>query len=1058
MKRTILFFLAIVPFFVVAQTIDSISIKQVDSLIKVSRALTGKNDFVKALEVNSLAEKLALEKLGQETAAYGSTCFNHGRILYFKDNYPESEKWYLQSITIRKKVLGKEHPDFAASLNSLANLYKEMGQYEKAEPLYLESKAIREKVLGKDHPDFAASLNNLANLYKEMGQYEKAKTLLLEAIAIREKVPGKEHPDYAQSLNNLARLYMDMGQYEKAESLYLEARTIREKVLGKEHPDYVASMNNLAVLYANMGQYEKAESLFFEAKAIREKVLGKEHTDYAASLNNLGSLNKDMGRYDKAEPLFLEAKIIWGKVLSKEHPTYAISLNNLGGLYYHMGLYEKAESLFLESKAIREKALGKEHPTYAWSLNSLAVLYEDMGQFEKAEPLFLESKAIREKVYGNEHPDYATSLNNLAILYEDMGQYEKAEPLYLEALAIRGKVLGKEHPDYATSMNTLGLLYTDMGQFEKAEPFLLESKAIRGKSLDKVHPDYILSLENLAVLYMEIGQNKKAENFFTDAATSNRALILSALHHLSEQEMNQYLMTFNNTESNIFSFNQKTAAATGIAKTEYDNTLFLKGFLLNAYYHSKKLILSNAAAKVNYKLLQSYGRRLATEYAKPVAERKGVTELQERSNTLEKEIAKSIAGYGETMKQVKWQDVQQKLKKAEAAIEFVKYSYGYKNKKDSNMYAALLLKPGYTQPHFIILFEEKSLDSLLQTNNGLMADYVNRLYSLAGRGIKINKGSKASLYEMLWKPLEKELTGIKTIYFSPAGLLHRINIDAIPVSATETLADKFQLIELNSTRQLVVPIEIKNMNKDAVLYGGVDFDAFGDSVTRGRAWNYLPGTESEVNSLEKIMQSASLKTNVKKGIDATEESFKKIGSNNSASPKILHIATHGYFFSDPKEKASSELAAGGQEPVFKMSDHPMLRSGLILSGGNKGWEGNRLLEGKEDGVLTAYEISQMNLSNTELVVLSACETGLGTIQGNEGVYGLQRAFKIAGAKYLIMSLWQVPDKQTSLLMTAFYKKWLTEKKTIPNAFHEAQQQLRESGLDPYYWAGFVLVE
>ena len=192
-------------------------------------------------------------------------------------------------------------------------------------------------------------------------------------------------------------------------------------------------------------------------------------------------------------------------------------------------------------------------------------------------------------------------------------------------------------------------------------------------------------------------------------------------------------------------------------------------------------------------------------------------------------------------------------------------------------------------------------------------------------------------------------------------------------------------------------------------------------------------------------------------MDAKEESIKRIGLTNS--PKILHIATHGYFFPDPKAKAGdSSLPAGSQEPVFKMSDHPMLRSGLILSGGNKGWEGDRSLEGKEDGVLTAYEISQMNLSNTELVVLSACETGLGTIRGNEGVYGLQRAFKIAGAKYLIMSLWQVPDKQTSLLMTTFYKKWLTGKKTIPNAFHEAQKQLRESGLDPYYWAGFILVE
>lgn len=1016
MKRSILFFLATVPFFVDAQTIDSTIIKRVDSLIKVSRDLTGKRDFVKALEVNDLAEKLVLEKLGPETASYGNACSNKGRILMIKGDYPEAEKLLLQLRPLREKILGNKHPDYAWSIYSLASLYSRMRQNEKAETLYLEFIAVREKIFGKEHPDYALAVYYTANFYKDIRQFKKAETFYLEAIAIQEKVQGKEHPDYLISLNNLGVMYWIMGQYEKAEPLLLDIIAIRGKVLGKAHPDYASSLNNLGVLYIDMGQYEKTESLYLEAKAIREKALGKEHPDYGASLNNLGILYSHMGQYEKAEPFYLEARAIKEKKLGKEDIDYAISLNNLGILYWYMGQYEKAESLYLESKVIREKSQGKESAKYATLLYNLALLYMDMRQYEKAEPLYAEVIAMQEKILGKEHPDYASGLNSQAELYFIMNQYEKAETSWLEAKAIREKVLGKEHRYYAQTLNYLGLLYSNIGQYEKAEPL------------------------------------------FTASSQLNRNLVLLALRHLSEQEMNQYLITFNNGISTIFSFDQRTAGTTGIAKTGYDNILFFKGFLLNAYHQSKQLILSNAQAKEKYNLLKSYGRNLAAEYAKPVAARKGVTELEEKSNNLEKELASSVARYGDAMKQVKWQDVQQKLKKGEAALEFVHYSYYDKRKKDSTIYAALVLRPGDKQPRFITLFEERSLDSLLQSNNGLKADYVNRLYSLADRGIKINKGSKASLYEMLWKPLEKDLAGIKTIYYSPAGLLHRINVDAIPVSATETLADRFQLVALNSTRQLVVPNEIKNMNKDAVLYGGIDFDTFGDSVTRGGSWTYLPGTEREVNSLEKIMRSATLKTTVKKGADATEESFKKTGSNNSPSPKILHIATHGYFFPDPREKASSQLAAGSQEPVFKMSDHPMLRSGLLLSGGNKGWEGDRSMEGKEDGVLTAYEISQMNLSNTELVVLSACETGLGTIRGNEGVYGLQRAFKIAGAKYLIMSLWQVPDKQTSLLMTTFYKKWLTEKKTIPRAFHEAQQQLRESGLDPYYWAGFVLVE
>jgi CHAT domain-containing protein len=344
------------------------------------------------------------------------------------------------------------------------------------------------------------------------------------------------------------------------------------------------------------------------------------------------------------------------------------------------------------------------------------------------------------------------------------------------------------------------------------------------------------------------------------------------------------------------------------------------------------------------------------------------------------------------------------------------------------------------------------------------------------------------LYDLIWKPLEAELSEVKTIYYSPSGLLHRINIDAIPVSEMETIADKYQLITLNSTRQLVIPTQIKNANNDAILFGGIQFEPDStihnnepllasrsrgelsftsvDSTLRGGTWNYLAGTEREVNAIDKIMQNSGINPSLKKGYEATEETFKHIGINNAPSPRILHIATHGYFFPDPKSTTKNTELNIEHEFVFKISDHPMLRSGLIMAGGNAAWQGNQTLEGREDGILTAYEISQMNLSNTELVVLSACETGLGEIQGNEGVYGLQRAFKIAGAKYLIMSLWQVPDKQTSLLMTTFYKKWLEaegpdkggNKMNIPDAFHAAQKQLRDNGLDPYNWAGFVLVE
>jgi CHAT domain-containing protein/Flp pilus assembly protein TadD len=1092
LKYTILFLLAILTSNGVAQSTDSIAIKQVDSLILVSRELTAKGEFDQALIVNATAEQLALDKLGRESAPYGSCAFNRGRINQIGGDRSEAEKWYLRSIAIREKVLGRDHPNLASSLNNLAILYQDMGDFQKAEPLLIKTKDIYGKILGHEHFDYVASLTNLAGLYMYMGNYEKAEPLFIQTKDIWGKVLGKEHPDYVSSLNNLAILYKNMGLYENAERLYLEAKDIRQKVLGAAHPLYAASLNSLADYYSEMGLYEKAEPLYLEAKTIREEVLGATHPDYAHTLNNLAILYKKMGNYEKAELLYIVAKDIREKVPGTAHPDYAASLNNLAVLYSEMGNYQKAELSFLDANAILGNVLGLKHPNYAASLNNLAILYKNIGDYEKAESLNLEAKAIREEVLGAAHPDYANSLNNLAILYENMGNYKKAELLHLEAKDIRQGVLGAMHPDYASSLNNLAVIYRELGQFEKAVPLVLESKTIREKTLGTEHPDYTQSLDNLANIFEKQTRYLEAESLIEEARSHSQASLVNATSFLSEQELAKYAVTFQTSGNNLSAYLLARLAAVAepgiLPALAFDHALFYKGFLLSAASRlNTSALASPETVEINLRL-KGYRRRLSAEYAKPIAERKGIADLEEKANIAEKELARSVAGYADALRQVKWEDVKAGLKQSEAAIEFVHFQVNFPKKKDSTMYAALLILPGAEQPKFIPLFEEKTLGLLVSSNTERKADYVNELYTLADRGLVKLGTEKSSLYELIWKPLEADLSGINTIYFSPSGLLHRINIDAIPVSELETIADKYQLITLNSTRQLVIPMQIKNANNDAILFGGIQFEpdsliqnnepllasrsrgelSFNsvDSTLRGGTWNYLAGTEREVNAIEKIMLNSGIDPSLKKGYEATEEAFKNIGANNAPSPRILHIATHGYFFPDPKSNAIGTRLDGEQESVFKISDHPMLRSGLILAGGNAAWQGNQTLEGREDGILTAYEISQMNLSNTELVVLSACETGLGEIQGNEGVYGLQRAFKIAGAKYLIMSLWQVPDKQTSLLMTTFYKKWLEaegpdeggNKMTIPEAFHAAQKQLRDNGLDPYNWAGFVLVE
>ena len=792
-----------------------------------------------------------------------------------------------------------------------------------------------------------------------------------------------------------------------------------------------------------------------------------------------------MGNYEKAEPLYLESKAINEKVLGREHRDYAASLNNLAILYWKMGNYEKAEPLYLESKAIREKVLGKEHYDYAASLTNLANLYVDMGNFEKAESFYLESKVILEKVLGKEHPDYAGILKNLANLYKNMGDYEKAEPLSLESKAILEKVLGKEHYDYATSLIILAALYDIMGDYEKAEPLFLESKVILEKALGKEHPQYLNVIFQLAGLYWKMNRLSEASALLLEHIKVSRQRIANASRYISENELLNYLSLFEVSIATFQSF-AEAHPSPELRGECFNNALFHTGLTLeNDRILARAIAGADSTTRSIYEKWQSCHRRLAKRYARAASESKKIAEVEAEAEGYEKMLMRRLPAFKEVRKAPQWQDVRARLKPGEAVVVFVHYQVHQPAPTDSLMYAALVLRPGLDAPRLIPLFEQKELDSLLQNNGERKADYVSSLYSIANRGIIATRKASRNMFELCWKPLESALGDAKTIYFSPTGLLHRINLSAVPCSADSVLADRYHLLELGNPREILSNASNQTYSNTALLFGGIQYEmdstaifaanarsiSSSDLVTRGEtpyfdvadgsrggSWGYLPGTEKEVQSVAIILGEDDFEVQTRKGFDATEEAFKTIGSNGP-SPRILHIATHGFFFPDPRDTTKHKGGLNENESGFKASQNPLIRSGLLLAGSNYAWAtGKPLKKSMENGILTAYEICHLDLSNTELVVLSACETGLGDIQGNEGVYGLQRAFKIAGVKYLIMSLWQVPDKQTSLLMTTFYRKWLEENMTIPDAFHAAQKDLREMGFDPYQWAGFVLVE
>ncbi|MEO5948472.1 MAG: CHAT domain-containing tetratricopeptide repeat protein, partial [Chitinophagaceae bacterium] len=724
------------------------------------------------------------------------------------------------------------------------------------------------------------------------------------------------------------------------------------------------------------------------------------------------------------------------------HPDYAQCLNNLAVFYMDRDRYEKAELLCIEAMSIRKKILGEAHPDYAGSLNALANIYCKMEQFEKAESLSLEALAIYKKIIGETNTKFATSLISLAFVYDKMGSYEKAEPLLAKALMIYKKILGEAHPDYAISLNNLAGLYWRMGRYEKAEPLVLQNS--------------LIVIHNL-------------ENNFTNLSDQEKQVYLDNTVYVTKWE-------------NSFLYNYKKASPA--ARQHIGNTqLFFKGLILE---NTKKMlaVLQQSKDTALVSLYNSWLTNksiLSKQYALPVANRNSdLKQVEEKTENLEKELNRSSADFNSQQKSIRinMTDVGKGLQQDEIAIEFVKFQLYNKNWTDSTMYAAYILRKNDSVPIFVPLCEEKQLQQLFDNAGTSATNMVNSFY----RGLELGNSNSSSflgmaLYKLIWAPLEPYLKDIKKISYSPAGKLYSIAFHALPVDSNTLLIDKYNLQQYTSTRQVALKAEENQTTKpsDIALFGDAEFsmdslslvkqrtNASGTDLTstsiyipenrgsRGGAWNDLPGTAEEVKKIKALFDENKIATKSFIQTTASEENLKALSGN---SPQILHIATHGFFLPEPDKKKKE--TGFNQGNTYTLADDPLLRSGLILSGGNYAWSGKTPIEGVEDGIATAYEISQLNLSKTELVVLSACETALGDVKGSEGVFGLQRAFKMAGVKKMIVSLWQVPDKETAELMTAFYTYWM-KGKTIEESFTQAQAEMRKK-YSPFYWAAFVLVE
>ena len=654
--------------------------------------------------------------------------------------------------------------------------------------------------------------------------------------------------------------------------------------------------------------------------------------------------------------------------------------------------------------------------------------------------------------------------------YCGIGDYAKALKIGTEAMEIRKQILGNEDPHYATSLGCVAVYNSYLGNHQDAIRLGKKTLQLDRKIFGTGHPNYMSSLRDLARIYLNIGNYKEAYRYIEQFIACSQPYIIN---HFAETSSNLRKSLWNSFFSsaymNTFPHVVNNYQTKETISELYDKTcLFAKGILLNTDMEIRNLILESGDTMLitKYNNLSSnisiYNKLIQTPIDKRFVNSDSLNNAIQRQ---EMELVKDSKVYGDYMHNmtVKWKDVQRELGNNDIAIEFLNFPI---YNSDSTMYVALTLKKGYDSPHMVRLFEEKQLKAIFEDDYYTQTDVSN----------------------LIWKPLAEELQGVRNVYFAPSGELHRIGIEYLPINKTENISEFFSLHRLSSTRQLAF-IKDETIGKKTILYGGINYDekpsfhapdstsvdgtilksAFSranvDSLSFRNSFDYLEGTKREVDMIAKDLKQHHVPYVYYSGIDGSEESFKNL---DGARPKTMHIATHGFYYTKT-ETENSQFARPEMELMVDgflntglfIEDKALTRSGLLFSGCNRAFRHEQIPEGEEDGILTAHEIAMLDLRGLDLVVLSACQTGLGDVISGEGVFGLQRGFKQAGAKTILMSLDKVDDEATQILMVEFYKN-LMSGKTKLQSLKEAQQYLRkvDNGKydDPKYWASFIMLD
>ncbi len=883
----------------------------------------------------------------------------------------------------------------------------------------------------------------------------------------------------ARQLNSEATQLWMQDKYDEALPLAERALSIRERELGPDHVDVATSLIGLANICDDMGDSARAEPLYLRALEIREKALGPDHISVSLILNNLGALYRERGEYTKAQAAFQRALDIREKWLEPDHLLIASVLNNLAIIAHATGEDTRAEGLYKRVIEIRERALGPEHPDVATALNNLANIYSDP---QKSEPLYLRALAIREKALGPEHPDVAQTLYNLAVLYSSENQLSKAEKFCRRAQSIMEKSLGAGHPFVSYPLNLLAVIYKMTGDYAKSEALYQRSIAIKEKMQGSYHPDLAGTLANLANLYAVKGDVEKAVSTQRRANEIFEYNIRLNLAAGSEEQKLTYLSTLSDIEDQTIMLHLQNAADSPVAAELAANTVLQrKARVLDAMASSFEALRRRSSPQDQQILdqLNDTTKRLAQlvfegpQKTSAAEHDQRIRDLEEQRENIEREVSKRSAGLYQQSQPVTVPQIQAALPGDAALLEFATYRpispKAYEFVTDRELDPTAVGKPRY------VAYVIRAQGKVRGIDLGLKSEIDGRLSAFRQALRDPQRSDVRRLARVLDREIIQPVRALAGdaphLLISPDGDLNLIPFEALVDEHGQYLIEKYSISYLTTGRDVLRLQIARNSRTDPLVLADPNYgepQPVGIATMAAEKSRLLPttlarrgvttaddlstvyfppltGTAQEARSIKSVFPEATVLT----GRQATKEALEQANA-----PRILHIATHGFFLTDGNEATKAKVLKTGGMSTRSINanvkiKNPLLRSGLALSGAN-------LRTGRDNGILTALEASNLNLWGTKLVTLSACDTGVGAIRNGEGVYGLRRAFFLAGTETLVMSLWPVSDYVTRELMTSYY--------TDLNKGLGRGEALRQTKLamlkhshrrHPFYWASFI---